>query len=486
MIYDRFMNVVVIVLDTFRHDIVGPGKRLSSVSTPNLDRFAKAGVSFEEAYGEGQPTLQVRRAFLTGRRSFPWRYNFDRRGHWHHAAGWHKIPPEQDTIAEILSSYGYTTGLISDVYHMFKPTMNYTRGFSSYEFIRGQESDNYRTGSLESIADTLANHVREPIDWRRHATLIQYLWNMRGRKSEEEYLCAQVMQKACRWLDDNATNKPFMLWVEAFDPHEPWDPPTRYADTYAPGYKGKDFIMPGAGFEQGPMSEEEIERTKALYFGEVSFVDEWVGVLLDKINNSGFSEDTLVMILSDHGTQVYDKGSFGKGDGAMYRCNTGILWLLRHPQGPANRRIDSFVQTHDVMPTILDYLGVPFETDGESARGLVDGTRDAIRNTIVSGWSEFSAGSATASVSVRTKQWNLVRHVGRRDETPHLFDLTSDPDERNNVIDDNADVDRELSRSIEALIGQPLPGTLNEVCDHPVSAPVARLVGKLQQRDHKT
>ncbi len=306
------MNVVVIVLDTFRHDIVGPGKRLSFVSTPNLDRFAEQGVSFEQAFGEGQPTLQVRRAFFTGRRSFPWRYNFDRRGHWHHAPGWHKIPPEQDTLAEILTSYGYTTGLVGDVYHMFKPSMNYWRGFSSYEFIRGQESDNYRTGSLEAIEKDIARHVREPINWERHSTLVQYLWNMRGRAGEEEYLCAQVMRRACSWLDDNSTDEPFLLWVEAFDPHEPWDPPKRFADRYTPGYTGKDFIMPPAGTEHGPMTPEEIERTRALYFGEVSFVDEWVGVLLDKLDATGLSEDTLVMILSDHGTEVYDRGGFGK------------------------------------------------------------------------------------------------------------------------------------------------------------------------------
>lgn len=469
------MNVVVIVLDTFRHDIVGPGKALSHVATPNLDRFAEAGVSFDSAYGEGQPTLQVRRAFFTGRRSFPWRYNFDRRGHWHHAPGWHKIPPEQNTIAEILSEYGYTTGLIGDVYHMFKPTMNYTRGFSSYEFIRGQESDNYRTGTLDSIRDEITRCVREPVNWERHRMLVQYLWNMRGRGQEDDYLCAQVFSRACRWIEDNGENRPFMLWVEAFDPHEPWDPPKRWADHYAPEYDGKDFIAPGAGFEHGPMSPEEIERTKALYYGEASFVDERLGKLLDTLEERGLMDDTMVMILSDHGTQVYDHGAFGKGAGARYRCNTGILWLMRHPDGPEGKRIDRFVQTHDLMPTILDYLDIPFETDGASVRGLVDGSADSIRDTIVSAWAEFSQGTATARVSVRDGRWNLVRAVGRTDDEPLLFDLAADPDETLNVIDANPEVDRELSRAVESLIGMPLPGVMNEVCDHPVPAPMSKL-----------
>ena len=79
------MNIICICLDTFRADIIGEGKKYSHTKTPNLDAFAAESIRFSRAFGEGQPTLQVRRALFTGMRSFPWRYNFDRRGHWHHA-----------------------------------------------------------------------------------------------------------------------------------------------------------------------------------------------------------------------------------------------------------------------------------------------------------------------------------------------------------------------------------------------------------------
>ena len=465
------MNVIVVVLDTFRADIVGPGKTLSHVKTPNLDAFAESGITFDRAFGEGQPTLQIRRAFYTGQRSFPWRYNFDRRGHWHHAPGWHKIPPEQDTIAEILSQRGYMTGLISDVYHMFKPTMNYWRGFTNWQFIRGQESDNYRGGPIESIAKELQRCLVNPSaaydrdGALRHSTLIQYLLNMRDRKREEDYLCAKVMLTACEWLEDNARNKPFMLWVEAFDPHEPWDPPVSYADDYFSGGCGKDFIMPSGLRELPSIGQDDVERTKALYFGEVTFVDKWVGALLDKIDGMNLAEDTVVMILSDHGTEVYDRGSFGKGGKQMHPFNTGLLWLMRHPDGPTGERVNGFVQSHDVMPTILDLLDVPYHTDGESVWPLVTGETSSIRDTIVCGWAEFANGSATARASVRTDDWNFVHAVGREEHEPELYDLKTDPEETANVIADHPDVALELGREIEALTGQPLPGKLNEVCD---------------------
>ena len=463
------MNVVAIVLDTFRADIIGPGKRLSSVDTPNLDRLAAESIVFDNAFGEGQPTLQIRRAFFTGRRSFPFVYNFDRRGHWHHAPGWHKIPPDQDTIAEILTARGYCTGLVADVYHMFKPTMNYWRGFGTYEFIRGQESDNWKGGTPESVAEQMRRHTRDPQDLMRNVTLYQYLLNQRFRRGEEDYQCARVFRTAAQWLDDNAANKPFLLWVEAFDPHEPWDPPTRFADRYCPDYDGLDFIMPGA---LGPNpTEAEIQRTKALYYGEVTFVDHWVGVLLDKVSALGLDDDTLVVVLSDHGTQVFDHGRFGKGGGNLRAYNTGIVWQMRLP-GFGPTRVDALVQSHDVMPTILDILDVPFSrADGLSVMPLVRGETDVHREPVVAGWATFSVGNAGGHASVRTREWNYVTPVHKEEGGCMLFDLRSDPGEDVNVAGSHPDVASELRTHVEALVGQPLPAVLNEVCD-PEGAPM--------------
>ncbi|MGD9496582.1 MAG: sulfatase [Armatimonadota bacterium] len=457
------MNVVAIVLDTFRNDIVGPGKKLSYCRTPNLDDFYACSVAFEGAYGEGQPTLQMRRAFFTGCRSFPWSYNFDRRGHWHHQPGWHQIPPHQDTLAEILTRRGWYTGLVADVYHMFKPTMNYSRGFATLDFIRGQESDNWKPCRPELIEEEMRKRVREPIAWKRHATLVQYLSNMVGRTSEDDYLCARVAASACAWLDAAHRNAPFMLWVEMFDPHEPWDPPKRYADEYTPGYEGLDAVFPGAAWEGGEPTAEEIERIKALYLGEVTFVDKQVGRIFEKLDELKLWDDTIVLVLSDHGTELLDHTGFGKGGGNMRTYNVGFVWYLRHPGGPEGVVVNAYVQSHDVMPTLLTMLDVPHRCEGMDVWPLATGGAEVLRPFIVNGWAGNSVGNASGWASVMDEAWLYSCPVGRDDPKPMLFAL---PDQNTNVHEAHPDVVAMQRRRIEGVVNQPLDRLrFNEVCD---------------------
>ncbi|MER3406129.1 MAG: sulfatase, partial [Chloroflexota bacterium] len=126
----------------------------------------------------------------------------------------------------------------------------------------------------------------------------------------------------------NHADGPFLLWIEAFDPHEPWDPPRQYADRYCPDFEGTEFIFPPAAARVG--TEREKERTKALYLGEVTYMDEWVGRLMNELADLGRLDDTIVMLLSDHGTELLDHGEFGKRAHALYAHNTQLNWIVRH------------------------------------------------------------------------------------------------------------------------------------------------------------
>jgi len=456
------VNVICICLDTFRNDIVGPGKKLSDTRTPYLDDFYARSVVFEGAYGEGQPTLQMRRGFMTGCRSFPFSYNYERRGHWHHQPGWHKIPDEQDTIAEVLLARGYYTGMVADAYHMFKPTMNFTRGMVAYDFVRGQESDNWKPGHPAMIEDEMKRHVRQPINWNRHAMLTQYLYNQGKRESEDDYQAARVFSSACEWLDAADHNAPFFLWVDSFDPHEPWDPPTKYADEYCPDYDGIDFIVPGTHHEGQEATEEETARVRALYLGEVTFVDKQVGRLFDKLDELNLWDETIVVVLSDHGTQIMDHGGFGKGHGNMRTYNAGFLWYMWHPDGPHGVVSDAFVQSHDLMPTLLSRLDVPHRCEGLDVWGLATGETDCLRDHIVTGWAINTTGNAQAAASVMDGEWLYSCGVGGAEVEEMLFAM---PDQDTNVVAAHPDVVALSRKRIEAVINQPLPGRMNEVCD---------------------
>src|SRR5919199_339784 len=330
------MNLVVLVLDTLRYDCVHhtPAPGIAKVETPHLDALRRDGVSFSHAFGEAEPTIPVRRALWTGLRSFPWRFDYDTRGLWPNPRGWHKIPPEHTTLSELLLDNGYKTCLIGDVYHIFKPTQNFTRGFFNYEFVRGQETDNWRGGTIDLIREEAQRCIRGPLDPARHASLVQYLLNKRHFRTEAELTGAAVIQRGIDWLKDNHDDGPFMLWLESFDPHEPWDPPRAYANRYYDFPKGKagvEFIYPPEAARVG--TDEEKERTKALYYGEITYMDAMIGQLLNTLADLKRLDDTLVMVTCDHGTELLDHGRFGKSADHLYAHNTQVNWIVRLPDG---------------------------------------------------------------------------------------------------------------------------------------------------------
>jgi arylsulfatase A-like enzyme len=477
------LNVICICLDTFRADLVYPEDALcAEAQTPNLDAFRQDALWFRQAFGEGQPTLQMRRGCFTGRRSYPWRYNFDRRGHWHHAFGWHKIPPDQDTLAEMLLDRGYRTGLVADTYHMFKPTMNYARGFLSYDFVRGQENDNWKSGPISLIREQALKHVPDLDNPFGRNTLIQYLLNQRGRETEEDYQAARVFRSAMDWVDDNGDDGPFFLWIDSFDPHEPWDPPPGYADRYCPDYEGLEHIMHPPRKAMANVSDKVKERIRALYLGEATFVDRWVGTFLDRLKSKGLYDSSLIFVISDHGTQLLDHGAFGKNAVDLHPFNTRLTWMMRHPDAEKGKPVDGFVQNHDLAPTILDYLGLaPPPMDGRSFRPLAEGDASAARDHVVTGWAGFGQGGDSGA-SVRDNEWNAIFNVGRPEVPPRLYDLKADIEERNNVAEDRPEILEHAQKRLEAVLGSPLPFSFREASDPTGVAPAAAFLQARKRR----
>ena len=449
-------NLIVICLDTFRADIVGHDQPFSFVSTPNIDRLANESVAFTRCYPEGLATLQVRRCWFTGVPTFPWRFDTPsegmsmRVGH-----GWHPVPHEHDTLAERLHDEGYLTGLVADTFHMFKPGCNYTRGFLSWDFIRGHENDMLRTGPFDRI--DLAAHVPEDqATPARHPTVAQYLLNALDRSYEEDFYAAKVFRSAARWLEDNRKTQPFFLWIDSFSPHELWDPPRYYADAYFSDPNVKDYILPQVVNSLKGRTDADIERTKALYYGFCTFVDRWIGHLLTTMDAMRLWDDTIVMFVSDHGTELMDKGQFSKAANRLYPYTTRQNWFIRHPDGPRGATCEAWVQDHDFFPTAMALLGVePKVRDGHNVWPLATQAAPGVRDYVTT--------ACQGTVCVRDERFAVHMNCEKPRESAvsAVFDLAADTDETSNVMDQHPEIVKQAIERVEAIAG-PLPAQFHE------------------------
>jgi arylsulfatase A-like enzyme len=418
------VNVIIIFLDSFRQDHASvynqgraPFKEIASCKTPNIDEFAKECVVFENAYPEALPTMPVRLQVMTGQRTLPSR-------------GWEPMKPNDVPIQRILGEQGYISGFITDVYHFRAPGMNYHAGFDCYRWIHGQECDPWVSSPPKRNIDDYVNQ-NYPEIWRNRI-IKQFLANTDDFSSEEDWFPAKVVEEACGWLKANRCHEKTLLWIDSFDPHEPWDPPKDW-DTYTDSnYKGKRLIMPMGELASKWASPEEIKHIQGLYAGEVSFVDHCLGKLFQCLDEEGYMDDSLIFLLADHGHPLADHGKFLKGPDRMYSELLKVPFLVHLPGGDnKGMRTDALVSFHDILPTILELMGQKNNTEamhGKSFVPVLKGKTNEHRQAIITGYHEgFDR-------CIRDKKWS---YIARPDEEPdEFYNIQDDPRETKNMIDE--------------------------------------------------
>lgn len=447
------MNVIVILADSLRYDHLGCNGN-PWIQTPNLDAFAQEAIRFSRAYSEGLPTLPTRTAYWTGRFTLPFR-------------GWQSPVPTDPLLAELLWGQGYTTALITDVYHLHWPGMSFNRGFDTVRFIRGQEYDRWISLPDEAVDITTYHRLNGiPEDdalWKPR--FLQYMKNISVRQGEETYFAPQVVNAAIEWLQAQKQKDRLFLWVDIFDPHEPWDPPAPYDTMYDPDYTGQVLIDPVAGFVEGYMTPEEVRHTAALYAGEVSFVDKWVGKLFEAIKALDLWENSLILFTSDHGEFLGERNCIRKARPWPYEELSRIPFLIKMPGGEgAGRTVEAFIQTADLAPTLCDLLNLPSlpGATGRSLAPILQGKAHAVRDEAISGW-------YGRSWSIRNAEWSLYlwldgygpqpwdpRQPGQRE----LYALAQDPGETTNLASIYPNVadalELTLRRIIDGLTWEPV------------------------------
>jgi arylsulfatase A-like enzyme len=367
------MNFIIIVSDTLRRDHLGCYDN-KWISTPNIDSFAYQSIIFDCAYSASFPTVPHRRDLFTG--CFTATYT-----------GWAPLSSQEITLSEILGSNDYISMMVCDCPHILENGYHYDRGFSGFEWIRGQESDRWKT--YPQVPKYTCNPTKI-----RDAQIMQkcHKSNILDRQYESDTFVARTMNKSCQWLEENYKQEKFLLYVDTFDPHEPWDAPQWYVDMYDPDYKGEvvdyplyshiDFLTP-----------EELQHCRALYAAEVTLVDRWIGKLLTKITDLGLLKNTLVILTTDHGFLHGEHNIIGKALISPHKWHYIPLYeeinhipLIIHYPNATPRRTQAIVQPPDITPTLIDISETndPGTLHGKPITDVLRGKTNQHRNFAIS------------------------------------------------------------------------------------------------------
>ena len=246
-----------------------------------------------------------------------------------------------------------------------------------------------------------------------------------------------------RWLEENHRSGPFFLWVDFFDPHEPWDPPEYLVKRYDPDYTGPPMLHPNYGLSS-LFTDAELHNLWAHYAGESELVDRHIGRILQKVEDLELWDDTLVVVLSDHGMSIGEHARTGKSNidpkderyWPTYPEINHEMFLIAGGDVPQGQRLDLIAQPMDILPTLCELAGVtldppkPFEGRSFAAAVLKGDAQH--REYAVTG---CHIGARDGSVPRRattpflvTERWGYapVGEYGR----PELFRFTRRPDSR--------------------------------------------------------
>ncbi|HUW55220.1 MAG TPA: sulfatase-like hydrolase/transferase [Planctomycetota bacterium] len=437
-------NVLLFFCDQLRRDALGAYGN-EHVHTPNLDRLADGGRTYERAYTPVPVCIPARHSLLTGHR--PKVHGYWSNNEWPMDA---RVP----TLPRILRDAGWITQAVGKM-HFMPPRSHH--GFERMQLMEEtpttREEDDYLL-YLKSVGLGNVQHQHGV----RH---LLYQQPQRSLLPEEHTGNHWVADRTIEFLRANA-GRPFFCWSSWIAPHPPYNTVDKWADFYDADRTAK-MPMPLSHPDEvlsehvrrmrelndvdGGTDERRIrrlKRIKACYTAQVSHVDEQVGRILGALDELGLSDNTLVIFTADHGEMLGDHTACQKS--CSYEGAWGIPMILRWPKViGAGERSRAFATLLDVLPTCLDAcaLRAPAFEVPLPGSSLIDG-REVDRREYV-----FAEENARESrfLAVRDDRWKLTYWF--RDGFTELWDLENDPNEFHNLA--LGDMDLETERAFGRL-----------------------------------
>ncbi|MBD3351528.1 MAG: sulfatase-like hydrolase/transferase [Candidatus Lokiarchaeota archaeon] len=451
------MNFIIIISDTLRRDHLSAYGN-DWIHTENIQRFADKSLVFDRAYSASFPTVPMRRDVFTG--AFTAAYT-----------PWAPLTEIEPVLQQVLgNSYDYLSMMVTDETHILENGFHFDRGFDGFEWIRGQEGDRWKTSPRTTQFACNESKIRNPERLKRTHMRQRAHW-----RYERDTFPGRTSTRVCEWLEDNYKSTPFYLYVDFFDPHEPWDPPQWYVDMYDPDYDGQVIDYPKYTEWRKIMTERELKHTQALYAGEVTLLDRAVGKIFSKCEDLGLLENTMIILTTDHGFLLGEHGIIGKSlIGYKFRyCPlfeeiNHIPLIIYHPDG-IKGRTDALVQPPDFFPTITDIIDKPYlACNGTSFKDVLLGKKTSHREYAISApyirgqgipatiikdnwaaifFSKISEKLASERVDKAVDGYKKIQ-APWTDAKPVLFDLKKDPKQEQDVSHDHPELMAELKAQL--------------------------------------
>jgi len=402
----RPANVVVVVLDSLnRHHLGAYGG--SEFTTPNIDRFAsERATRFTRHVTGSLPCMPARHDILCGALDFLWK-------------PWGSIELWESPITRELERAGVTTMLVTDHPHLFETGgENYHTDFFGWEYLRGHEGDAWRTAPDPSWIGSPALPAADGSWWWRRQA------ERNGRvsgdglhrgydrartwfKSEDDFPGPKTMKAAAAWLrDESPAHDRWMLFVDEFDPHEPFDTPEPWSGRYDDEpWDGERLIWPpyaDGAISADRLSEREGRHVRGNYGSKLSMIDHWFGLILDRFDEQELWDTTALVVCTDHGHYLGEEREgrdlWGKPAVPQYEPLGHVPLLVHWPGRPGGGEIGALTTTVDLHATLCDVFDVRPQhvTHGVSLVPLLDGSRPSVRDWAIGGvygnWVQITDG----------------------------------------------------------------------------------------------
>ena len=393
------------VIDTLRYDHVGANGN-AAIRTPNMDRLASESWRFERCFANSFPTVPFRLDTMTARYGAPFHT-------------WMPLPYDWPTLPEAFAQAGYATQLIHDTPHMVNGGHHFDWPFHGWTFARGAEVDRpWVTDALDWPCNWAHDPLFDfaPVDLRNHPGLATYMRANRDRRDRADWNAARLFGTAARFLHDNQKRNNFFLWIDCFDPHEPWDAPQEFVRMYdrRPGYDGR--IDPRSFYLRNrPGGPPEVaDHLRAQYAAKVTWMDHCMGEFLDVFEQTGLANRTALLLTADHGTRLGEFGIFGKGGRLPEQI--GRVPLLVRPPGGERGVSKAIVQPQDVWRTLgaLAGVAVPAECESQDLLAVARGGGAGARALAVTGVTADRWPARQRRAALLRVRAGLVPGAGRR------------------------------------------------------------------------